>query len=116
MKSGVAFHLCLAVLATSLAPLPLTGQEAPAPPEKSESQMAFEKAEELYRQGNYEEAVKGFTEFAEKYTFSKLAASAISFKGWSLLNLQKHEEAAAAFDEVRTKWPKSPMATARSSR
>jgi tol-pal system protein YbgF len=77
-----------------------------ATPPKSE----YEEAVGLLKQGQYDAAEKGFSDFLSKNPKSTLAASALYNLGESYYLRSRHREAAEQFLKISTSYPASPRA------
>jgi len=60
----------------------------------------------IYREGQYEKAITGFTAFLEKYPNSDLADNAQFWVGECYMALKQFEQAILAYQEVIKKYPK----------
>ncbi|MCJ7595840.1 MAG: tol-pal system protein YbgF [Desulfobacterales bacterium] len=72
---------------------------------KSGELVLYEKALASYREGNYEGAMEGFTDFLKKYPKSDRADNAQFWIGESYMALKQYEQAILAFQEVIKKYP-----------
>ncbi|MFH1125053.1 MAG: tol-pal system protein YbgF [Pseudomonadota bacterium] len=72
---------------------------------KSGELVQYEKALASYREGNYEGAMEGFTDFLKKYPKSDRADNAQFWIGESYMALKQYEQAILAFQEVIKKYP-----------
>ena len=72
---------------------------------KSGELVLYEKALASYREGNYEGAIEGFTDFLKKYPNSDRADNAQFWIGESYMALKQYEQAILAFQEVIKKYP-----------
>jgi len=72
---------------------------------KSGELVLYEKALASYREGNYEGAMEGFTDFLKKYPKSDRADNAQFWIGESYMGLKQYEQAILAFQEVIKKYP-----------
>lgn len=80
---------------------PTSQQEAVSPDTK-----LYDITLRIYREGQYEKAITGFTAFLEKYPNSDLADNAQFWVGESYMALKQFEQAILAYQEVIKKYPK----------
>jgi TolA-binding protein len=70
---------------------------------------AFDAAEKLFQDSNWEEALTAFQRFQRDYPISGLLAGAMYYEGWCAGNLRQHEVAVAAFERLLRGYPDSQL-------
>ena len=83
-------------------------EEKTTPQQKIESpdNQLYDVTLGVYRDGQYEKAITGFTAFLEKYPYSDLADNAQFWIGECYMALKQFEQAILAYQEVIKKYPK----------
>lgn len=89
-----------------------TAQRSPAQqdrtlPRATNPMDAYARCQELYRTGNYEEALRCFDEFLQRYSDTDLASNAQFWKASAYIKLEQFENAVRAFDTLRADYPNS---------
>jgi tol-pal system protein YbgF len=91
-------------LETAAEPAP----EAPATaPNSGAANAAYQQAQKVWLSDDYAGALQLFTDFLARYPDTELAGNAQYWQGRCYLKLDRHEEAVAAFQNVRTKYPEN---------
>jgi tol-pal system protein YbgF len=87
----------------------VAGTETPVAAEASQLDPvpAYNKAMEAYQRDQFEEALKLFSDFSQRYPDSEIADNAQFWKGECLYNLGRYEECVAEFEKLRTDFPDS---------
>ncbi len=81
------------------------GQVTPAPATSLED-ILYNKAMASFKEGKYEAAIAGFSDFLKKFPRSELADNAQFWIGEAYMNLGQYEKAILAFHKVVKKYPK----------
>lgn len=94
------------------APLETAAEPAPeAPPASSANSGAahavYQQAQKVWLSDDYAGALQLFSDFLARYPDTELAGNAQYWQGRCYLKLDRHEEAVAAFQNVRTKYPEN---------
>lgn len=75
-------------------------------------QASYDRSLQRYREGEYEEAGRGFSEFLARYPQSKLAGHAQYWLGECYYGAREYGRAIEAFDRVQQAYPDSPKVAA----
>ena len=93
-----------APLETAAEPAPETPTSAP---NSDASNAVYQQAQKVWLSDDYAGALQQFTDFLARYPDTELAGNAQYWQGRCYLKLDRHEEAVAAFQNVRTKYPEN---------
>lgn len=87
----------------------VAGTKTPVAAEASQLDpvSAYNKAMEAYQRDQFEEALKLFSDFTQRYPDSEISDNAQFWKGECLYNLGRYEECVAEFEKLRTDFPDS---------
>lgn len=122
--AGVAPSPGADIPGTSLPPAPAPGVVETTPPQTATSTSVsdpsgsnaaadYKKASEVYMNDNYQEALRLYTEFLQKYPTSDIASTAQFWKASCYQKLGQWEQAVREYDVVRQSYPtakKVPLA------
>lgn len=75
-------------------------------------QDSYDRSLQRYKEGDYEGARRGFSDFLVRYPHSKLAGNAQYWLGECYYGAQEYGQAIEAFDRVRQAYPDSPKVAA----
>jgi tol-pal system protein YbgF len=93
------------------APLDTAAEPAPEAPATSPSSGAahavYQQAQKVWLSDDYAGALQLFSDYLARYPDTELAGNAQYWQGRCYLKLDRHEEAVAAFQNVRTKYPEN---------
>jgi len=95
---------------------PVTAPSGPAgtPPAASlpsgpTPQSVFDEAEEIYRSGDWEAALKAFQAFEKKFPYSGARPIAQYYQGWCYFNLKRYTDAIKILNQLLASYPQAPI-------
>lgn len=91
-------------LETSVEPPP---EAASSSPGSGAAQNVYQQAQKTWLSDDYAGALKQFSDFLARYPENELAGNAQYWQGRCYLKLDRYEDAVAAFQNVRTKYPEN---------
>ncbi len=77
--------------------------------DKTTTERLYQKAQDFFMNGHYDEAYKTFKSFTKQYPRHELKDNARLFKGESLYRMGKFEKAVAELEKLISKKPQSPV-------
>jgi len=97
-------------LVAPMAPQPSTKPPPTASiPAGPSPQTAFDAAEDLYRSGDWEGALKAFIAFEAKYKYSGARPISQYYQGWCYFNLKRYDEAIKVLMRLLTTYAEAPI-------
>lgn len=90
-------------------PAPAPAPEEPAKP-GAKPKNEYQKGEDLFKEKKWKDAIVAYQKYRDENPKSKLYPDATYKMGLSFLELGLKDESKAFFEEVRLKFPKSPLA------
>lgn len=96
--------------ASTVQPIQAPSPQVAALPQASAPKAEYEEAIGMLKQGQYDAAERGFSDFLAKNPKSPLAASAVYNLGETYYLRARHREAAEQFLKISTAYPSSPRA------
>jgi len=91
-------------LETSVEPAPETSASSPS---SGAAHAVYQQAQKVWLSDDYAGALQLFSDYLARYPDTELAGNAQYWQGRCYLKLDRHEEAVAAFQNVRTKYPEN---------
>jgi TolA-binding protein len=93
-------------LLLAAAPVALAQQ----PPARGGAGQDFARAEQLFQEERWEEALEAFRNFQKEWSLTRWAAAATYYEAWALFNLERYQEAIVAFEKLLTTYRQTPFA------
>jgi len=94
---------------------PIKAPVGPPPPASAAQptgptpQSVFDEAEDLYRSGDWEKALKAFQAFETKYPYSGARPVSQYYQGWCYFNLKRHDEAVKVLTRLVMNYKEAPI-------
>jgi TolA-binding protein len=90
---------------------PVVAPKPPVPtlPTGPTVQTVFDEAEETYRSGDWDKALKAFQDFDKKYPYSGARPVGQYYQGWCYFNLKRYDEAIRVLNVMIMNYPQAPI-------
>ncbi len=92
--------------ASAGASAPVPSPSASAPRSENPEKAKFDKALQMFQQGQYENARKEFQDFVGKYPTSDYAATALYYTGEAYYSEKRYNEAISSYQKILDRYPK----------
>ena len=89
--------------------LPTTTTSNETKPTGPSPRTTFDEAEDLYRSGDWEKALKVFQAFETKYPYSGARPTAQYYQGWCYFNLKRYDEAIKVITRLVMNYKEAPI-------